>query len=233
MKVDKNLKSKRSNWEFDKQIVNKFESHVEKSVPFYNISHEIVLGLSDYFLKKESRFYDIGCSTGSLIHKIYNKNKDKKIKLIGLDDSKAMIAKANKKNKNKLSFINTKLENYKFLKSDMITSLYTIQFIQPKFRQKLFDKIYKSLNWGGAFVLFEKIRGDDARFQDLLTFLYYDFKTSNGLKPNEILNKEISLRSVLEPYTIQANIDFMKRAGFKDIMPICQYLCFKGFLAIK
>ena len=234
MKVDKNIKSKRSNWEFDKQVVNKFESHVEKSVPFYNISHEIVLGLSDYFLKKESRFYDIGCSTGSLIHKIYNKNKNKKIKLIGLDDSKAMIAKANKKKiKNKLSFINTKLENYNFLKSDMITSLYTIQFIQPKFRQELFDKIYKSLNWGGAFVLFEKIRGDDARFQDLLTFLYYDFKTRNGLKPNEILNKEISLRSVLEPYTIQANIDFMKRAGFKDIMPISQYLCFKGFLAIK
>ena len=56
-----------------------------------------------------------------------------------------MIAKANKKIKNKLSFINTKLENYKFLKSDMITSLYTIQFIQPKFRQKLFDKIYKVL----------------------------------------------------------------------------------------
>ena len=56
MKVDKNLKSKRSNWEFDKQIVNKFESHVEKSVPFYNISHEIVLGLSDYFLKKKVGF---------------------------------------------------------------------------------------------------------------------------------------------------------------------------------
>ena len=234
MKVDKNLKSKRSNWEFDKQIVNKFESHVEKSVPFYNISHEIVLGLSDYFLKKESRFYDIGCSTGSLIHKIYNKNKDKKIKLIGLDDSKAMIAKANKKKiKNKLSFINTKLENYKFLKSDMITSLYTIQFIQPKFRQNYLIKFIKVLIGVGLLFCLKKIRGDDARFQDLLTFLYYDFKTSNGLKPNEILNKEISLRSVLEPYTIQANIDFMKRAGFKDIMPICQYLCFKGFLAIK
>jgi len=234
MKVDKNIKSLRSNWEFDKQVTNKFESHVEKSVPFYNISHEIVLGLSDYFLKKESRYYDIGCSTGSLIQKIYNKNKDKKVKLIGLDNSRAMITKANKKKiKNKLSFVNTKIENYNFLKSDMISSLYTIQFIQPKYRQKLFDKIYKSLNWGGAFVLFEKIRGDDARFQDLLTFLYYDFKASNGLKPNEILNKEISLRSVLEPYTIQANIDFMKRAGFKDIMPISQYLCFKGFLAIK
>ncbi len=28
-------------------------------------------------------------------------------------------------------------------------------------------------------------------------------------------------------------IDYLKRAGFKDIMPISQYLNFKGFLAIK
>tara|TARA_B100000674_G_C37875032_1_gene931542 strand:+ start:108 stop:812 length:705 start_codon:yes stop_codon:yes gene_type:complete len=234
MRVDKNIKSIRSNWEFDKQVTKKFDSHVEKSVPFYNISHDIVLGLSDYFLKKGSLCYDIGCSTGTLVEKIYKKNKEKKIKLIGLDDSKAMILKASRKKiKNHVVFKKTKIQDYKFLKCDMVTSLYTIQFLQPKYRQKLFDKIYKSLNWGGAFILFEKIRGDDARFQDLLTFLYYDFKAKNGLKPNEILNKEISLRSVLEPYTIQANIDFMKRAGFKDIMPISQYLCFKGFLAIK
>ena len=230
----KNIKSPRSKWEFDKQVTKKFDSHVEKSVPFYNISHEIVLGLSDYFLKKGSLYYDIGCSTGTLIEKIYKKNKEKKIKLIGLDSSKAMIKMASKRKiKKYMTFKNTNIQNYKFLKCDMITSLYTIQFLQPKYRQKLFDKIYKSLNWGGAFILFEKIRGDDARFQDLLTFLYYDFKSKNGLKSNEILNKEISLRSVLEPYTIQANIDFMKRAGFKDIMPISQYLCFKGFLAIK
>ena len=37
----------------------------------------------------------------------------------------------------------------------------------------------------------------------------------------------------MEPFTIQSNIDYLKRAGFKDIMPIYQYLCFKGFLAIK
>ena len=94
------------------------------------------------------------------------------------------------------------------------------------------NKIYNSLNWG-AFVFFEKIRANDARFQDIMTFLYFDFKSQNGLESSEILNKEISLRSVLEPYTIQANIDYLKRAGFKDIMPISQYLNFKGFLAIK
>ena len=99
--------------------------------------------------------------------------------------------------------------------------------------KKQLIKIYNSLNWGGAFIYFEKIRGNDARFQDILNFLYFDFKQESGLSPVNILNKEISLRSVLEPYTINANLDFLRRAGFKDIMPIAQYLCFKGFLAIK
>ena len=82
-------------------------------------------------------------------------------------------------------------------------------------------------------IFFEKVRAPDARFQDILNFLYFDFKSEQGIKPTEIINKEISLRSVMEPFTIQGNLDLLKRAGFKDIMPISQYLNFKGFLAIK
>ena len=54
-----NIKTERSNWKFSGDTVKEFDTHVEKSVPFYNISHEIVLGLSDYFLKKDSIYYDI------------------------------------------------------------------------------------------------------------------------------------------------------------------------------
>ena len=143
-----------------------------------------------------------------------------------------MIKSAQNKTK-KIKFHCKNLVNFNYEKSDFITSLYTLQFVQPKFRQKLIDKLYLSLNWGGGLILFEKIRGNDARFQDILNFSYFDFKTEQNLSAIEILNKEISLRSVLEPYTIKTNIDFLKRAGFKDIMPISQYLCFAGFLAIK
>ena len=69
--------------------------------------------------------------------------------------------------------------------------------------------------------------------QDILNFLHFDFKTKKGFKPNEIINKELSLRSVMEPFTIKANLDLLKRAGFVDVMPIAQYLNFAGFLAIK
>ena len=137
-----------------------------------------------------------------------------------------------KKNKN-IKFINKDISKINIRKSDFILSLYTIQFIQPKKRQEIFDKIYRSLNWGGGFFLCEKIRGKDARFQDILNFLYFDFKKKQDLTYEEILNKEQSLRGVMEPFTIDANIEFLKRAGFKDIMPVYQYLCFVGILAIK
>lgn len=232
MKVDKKIFSRSSNWKFDNNVVRNFDSHISKSVPFYELSHNLVVKMSEFFLKDNSICYDLGCSTGTLLKKLYTHHKRKKLKLIGVDESKSMLKKAKNNNSN-ITFKYSKIENVKLKKNDMVLSLYTMQFTKPKYRQILFDKIYKSLNWGGAFILFEKIRGNDARFQDILNFSYFDFKKDNGLSPLDILNKENSLRSVMEPYTIQANMDYMKRAGFTDIMPIAQYLCFKGFLAIK
>ena len=83
-----------------------------------------------------------------------------------------MIKSAKKIKSKKIKFICKNLMEYKYKKCDFVSSLYTLQFVQPKFRQKLIDKLYNSLNWGGALILFEKIRGNDARFQDILNFSY-------------------------------------------------------------
>ena len=60
------------------------------------------------------------------------------------------------KGKSNVKFVNKDLEKIKFKKSDLITSLYTIQFLQPKYRQNLFKKIYNSLNWGGHLFILRK-----------------------------------------------------------------------------
>ena len=143
------------------------------------------------------------------------------------------IAKKNNFINKNLHFQKKDLTKLNLKKCDFVTSLFTIQFIEPKNRQKIFNEIYSKLNWGGAFIICEKIRGKDARFQDIINFLYFDFKKRNKLSEVEILNKENALRGSLEPFTYQANIDYLKRAGFKDIMPLYQYLCFVGILAIK
>ena len=98
---------------------------------------------------------------------------------------------------------------------------------------KIINKIYKSLNWGGAFIIFEKTRGSDARFQDIFTTLYADYKLQQGYSPSEIIGKTRSLKGVLEPFSSQGNLDMLRRAGFKDIITVMKYLGFEGCLCIK
>jgi tRNA (cmo5U34)-methyltransferase len=120
-----------------------------------------------------------------------------------------------------------------FQKADLIVAYYTVQFIKPKNRQLLFDRIYQSLNWGGAFLLFEKVRSSDARFQDMMTTIYTDYKIDQGYSSDEIVGKTRSLKGVLEPFSTQGNRDLLTRAGFVDILTVMKYVSFEGFLAIK
>ena len=82
-------------------------------------------------------------------------------------------------------------------------------------------------------MLFEKVRGADARFQDIATSIYTDFKLHNGFSTEEIVNKSQSLRGVLEHFSTLGNLGLLQRAGFTDIMTVMKYVCFEGFLAIK
>ena len=77
------------------------------------------------------------------------------------------------------------------------------------------------------------MRAPDARFQDMMTSIYNEFKIDQGYTGNEIIAKSRSLKGVLEPFSTQANYDMAKRAGFADIMSIFKCISFEGFLAIK
>ena len=147
--------------------------------------------------------------------------------------SEAKKVNKNKKNSNIIKFISKDIKKILFKQSDLIISYFTLQFIEPRFRQILINKIYKALNWGGAFIIFEKIRASDARFQDIFTLIYSDYKLKSGFSTNEIINKSRSLKGVLEPFSEFGNLGLLKRAGFVDIIPIFQWLCFKGYLCIK
>ena len=227
-------------WKFSGEMVNNFEQHVKKSVPIYSEGQKLIKNLSEYFIKNDSIVYDIGCSTGKLLIDLVSQNSHKiNSKYIGIDIEDDMIKFAKNKQKDlsikktKLDFINDDIVTCDFEKSDLIISYFTIQFIHPKHRQALINKIFESLNWGGALILFEKVRYNDARFQDMITTLYNDYKLERGYTHEEILNKTRSLKGILEPFSSDANIQMLERAGFKDTCTIMKKLCFEGFLAIK
>jgi tRNA (cmo5U34)-methyltransferase len=223
-KVGDGLPADRANWKFNGEVVDLFDDHISD--------------MSDFFIKPDSLCYEVGCSTGTLTLKLAIHNQKKpEARFIGIDIEKDMIKKASgKATKIKglnVSFIADDVIELEMDNADLIVCYYTIQFINTSVRQKLIDKLYSKLNWGGALLLFEKVHGADARFQDILSALYSDYKIRQGYSADEIIAKSRSLKGVLEPFSTQGNLDMLKRAGFVDINTVQKYLCFEGFLAIK
>lgn len=237
-KVGDGLPADRANWKFNGEVVDLFDDHISRSVPLYEEGHDLICDMSDFFIKPDSLCYEVGCSTGTLTLKLAIHNQKKpEARFIGIDIEKDMIKKASgKATKIKglnVSFIADDVIELEMDNADLIVCYYTVQFINTSVRQKLIDKLYSKLNWGGALLLFEKVHGADARFQDILSALYSDYKIRQGYSADEIIAKSRSLKGVLEPFSTQGNLDMLKRAGFVDINTVQKYLCFEGFLAIK
>ncbi len=224
-----------ANWSFGGTVAEGFDAHVEKSVPFYHEGHQLVARIADFFLPNGSICYDLGCATGRLLAVLAERNRHKEVRFVGIDDEERMVDHARKRCNGfpSVTILQEDILNADLDKADLIVSYYMIQFVRPRWRQEVFNRIYNALNWGGGFLMFEKVRAPDARFQDMMTTIYHDFKLEQGYSPEEIVGKTRGLKGILEPFSTQGNIGLLQRAGFVDFMTVFKYVCWEGFLAIK
>lgn len=232
--VGEDILASNASWTFGDSVPDGFTEHVKKSVPYYEDGHDLICKLSDFFLQDDSICYELGVSTGVLIRKL-SEYHNKKISFIGLDVEKKMIEQAKKEVgiDDRVKILEADINTYDYEPADMVVSYYTIQFVPPRLRQRLINRVYDSLNWGGAFIMFEKVRACDARFQDIMTSLYSDYKLEKGYSAEQIIAKTRSLKGVLEPFSTSGNEELLKRSGFVDYMSVMKYACFEGFIAIK
>ena len=233
--VGDRIEAENANWSFSGEISEHFDQHIQKSIPFYETSHQLGVNLSDFFLGDGSICYDLGCSTGRLLTRLATHHQNKRVQFIGIDIEAEMVNHAQNwcQDYSNVEVRCESLIDLELEKADLIFAYYTMQFIKPKYRQLLFDRIYDALNWGGGFLLFEKVRSPDARFQDMMTTLYTDYKLDQGYSGDEIIAKNRSLKGILEPFSTAGNLGLLQRAGFVDITTVMKYICFEGFLAVK
>tara|TARA_B100001057_G_scaffold462665_1_gene515856 strand:+ start:20 stop:733 length:714 start_codon:yes stop_codon:yes gene_type:complete len=234
-KVDKKISVYENNWSFGRIKPNKFDNHIDKSIPLFEDMNWLVIKYADYFIKKNSIVYDLGCSTGRLLNLLAQNNTSKQnIKFYGIDIESNMINYAKNKIKKKNIFLKkADITQIRLKKSDLMISLFTIQFLPQSKRQKLIKKIYENLNWGGGFIFAEKVRSFDARTQDMSNQIYQEWKKKKGFSINEIYHKSKSLKGILDPFSSKGNYDLLKRSGFKDYVTLVKYINFELILAIK
>jgi tRNA (cmo5U34)-methyltransferase len=232
--VGQGIVAENSGWSFD-AAAGVFDDHVRQSIPLYDEGHRLIARLSDFFLYDGAVVYEIGPSTGTLAKLIAERHPTRRFRYVGLDISEPMVERARAKvaGDKRFEMVQADALTYDYDPCAMFISYYTVQFVAPRVRQVLINRIAESLEWGGAFLFFEKVRGADARFQDIITGLYTEFKIENGFSSDEIVNKTRSLKGVMEPFSSAGNAGLIERAGFKDWMPIMRWACFEGVLCIK
>jgi len=235
--VDDQISAVPGNWKFDEQVCESFDSHVRKSVPFYDEIQRLVVELSEFFVHDGSRIYDVGSSTGETLSLLARKHANKSdTQFVGMDVSLPMVAAARKKcaelpNVNILHQDATLFS--RFERADYVLSLYVLQFLDRDDRFGLVNKVHDDLRVGGALIYVDKLYAEHSILEHMWNDLHWDFKKGQGLSDEMILEKARSLRGVLKPMTLRENVTMLRNAGFTTVDVFFKWMNWAGFLAIK
>ncbi|AFI05521.1 carboxy-S-adenosyl-L-methionine synthase CmoA [Helicobacter cetorum] len=225
---------------FDEKVAHVFDDMLERSIPYYNE----MLNLGAYFIAQNLKettnekplIYDLGCSTGNFFIALNKQLKENhKIQLIGIDNSKAMLNKAQEKLSacKQISFECIDFLDYKFKNANAFSLLFVLQFIRPMQREMLLKKIYHSLMPNGVLIVGEKTMSEDRILDKQMIELYYLYKQNQGYSMNEITFKREALENVLVPYSLQENIALLESVGFKHVEVLFKWVNFALLIAKK
>ena len=222
-------------FEFDQAVASVFDDMLSRSVPFYDEVRHLVISLILAEQKEGMKVLDLGASTAKFLLDLHSK-MDVKMQLKGIDNSPAMLERAEQKCQAFGANINLVLADmmeYIYEEEDIIVANYTLQFIRPMQRIELIKYLYEGLNEGGIFIFSEKVVFEDKRLDKEMIDIYYAYKKAQGYSEYEIAQKREALENVLIPFTVEENIRMCGEAGFKNISTIFQWANFVTFVAKK
>ena len=222
-------------FEFDQAVASVFDDMLSRSVPFYDEVRHLVISLILAEQKEGMKVLDLGASTAKFLLDLHSK-MDVKMQLKGIDNSPAMLERAEQKCQAfgaSIDLVLADMMEYSYEEEDIIVANYTLQFIRPMQRIELIKRLYESLNKDGIFIFSEKIVFEDKRLDKEMIDIYYDYKKTQGYSEYEIAQKREALENVLIPFTIEENIRMCREAGFKNISTVFQWANFVTFIAKK
>lgn len=209
---------------FNFSTVENFDNHINNSILGYDLLHTLILSLLDFFVSKNSTVVDLGCTTGSFLYKVRSRFN---CNCIGYDID-------NKQFKYDINLIKQDItsNNFSIPKCNLITSIFTLQFIEYKFRSNIIQKIYNALDDNGIFIFCEKEIINNGFFQDVFTFTNFDYK-KNNFTDEEILTKEKQLRAFMRCNSSDENIKLLEQNGFSNHVIFFNSLNFRGYICKK
>ena len=209
-----------------------FDAHIDKSIRGYSTLRNDVVKISKYFVEDDTTALDLGCSQGSLLRMMYEQNDHATTaQYLGVDVNESFSP--HWKDEDRLRYVVDDITTMVFPEDlSLVTSLFTFQFIPERKRVPLMEKIYENLVEGGAFVFSEKLLSVGGKVQNMMEFMYYDYKKEHFTE-KEILDKEIELRHLAKLTNEDLLVKQLLGVGFRQIQTFWRNFNFVGMVALK
>ncbi|MET8277959.1 hypothetical protein [Micromonospora sp. NPDC005174] len=224
---------------FSFSTITDFDSYIAREIRGYDILSEIVVGLADAIIEAGTTVYDIGCSTGRLINTLAtnvaaetDESRQRAVNFVGIEPNVNFTRLFRPANDAVRLCRDKVTAATRFDNASLITSIFTLQFVPVRERAAIVRNIYHGLNTNGGFILAEKVYAGDAAIERLINDRHIDFKLQ-GSSADAILSKDRRLRSIMRPFTLEANFQMLERAGFTRFESFWRVNNFVGILAVK
>ncbi len=222
-------------FEFNEAVSDVFGDMIRRSVPGYDTVMRTTGVLVAEVADDGDTVYDLGCSLGEAAHFVLAACGDKALRLVLVDSSEPMIARAQERfsAEPNITCVCADLLQVEFDKAAAFILNYTLQFIEPKARTGLLGRLHERLLPGGALVLSEKVRLDTPTRDARAVRRHHGFKRLMGYSDREIENKREALEDVLVPDTLADVKSRLRQAGFVGIQVWFTCLNWASLVAYK
>ena len=227
-----------SPFSFDESVASVFPDMIQRSVPGYSAILSMIGDISEQYAQNNSFCYDLGCSLGAATLAMRHAITANNCHIVSVDNSPAMTQRCQANIDNDTQTVPVTIhcadiQAIPIKQASIVVLNFTLQFIEPKARQSLLQRIYDGLLPNGILIISEKVHFTDAPHQTMMTELYHNFKRVNGYSDLEIAQKRTALENVLRTDSIDTHRDRLTQCGFTSADVWFQCFSFCSLIAIK
>lgn len=225
-------------FEFSASVARVFPDMLRRSIPGYATSIQAIQSLARRHVQADSRCYDLGCSLGAATLAIRHGIAATGCKIIAVDNAPAMVTRcrellARDEGTVPVELVCADARDVEIADASMVVMNYTLQFLAPRDRPGMMERIADGMRSDGVFVLSEKVVHDDPAVESALVELHHEFKRQNAYSELEISRKRAALENVLIPDSVATHETRLKKAGFRHVGVWLRHFNFVSLIAIR
>ena len=191
-----------SSWTFETpEIASTFDSHVREQLPWYDMTTDAVCYIVRNYLTEGGIVVDVGSSTGNMLSKLIPLLNERLAQAVAIEKSRNMceVLQERLKYHNNVAVVQGDIRECDIPEAQVFIVFLTMMFIPVHERQLVLEDLRARCVKGGVIVVVDKICDHGGYFATVLKRLTMQFKLQQGAKPEDVLNKEMSLAGIQIP----------------------------------